>query len=72
MNGAPDVNAVHNEEKDILWKLNCKRKTKTVANLLLKLVVANYAYSSYESIKSFKWNFVSFVSLRFLSFFMPG
>ena len=39
MNDAPDVNAVHNEEKDILWKLNCKRKTKTVANLLLKLVV---------------------------------
>ena len=39
MNGAPDVNAVHNEEKGILWKLNCKRKTKRVRNLLLKLVV---------------------------------
>ena len=34
MNGAPDVNAVYNQEKDILWKFNRNRKTKTVAKLL--------------------------------------
>ena len=39
MNGALDANAVYNQEKGILWKFNCNRKTKTVAKLLLKLVV---------------------------------